>query len=69
MALTGNTVVWKPSDDAVLSGYMLMLALDEAGFPPGVINMITGDGKPCLPNCFNTSRNQVQLIYGQFFHR
>ncbi len=49
MALTGNTVVWKPSDDAVLSGYMLMLALDEAGFPPGVINMITGDGKPCLP--------------------
>ncbi|MBX9837664.1 MAG: aldehyde dehydrogenase family protein [Silvanigrellaceae bacterium] len=49
MALTGNTVVWKPSDDAVMSGYMLMLALDEAGFPPGVINMITGDGKPCLP--------------------
>ena len=48
-ALSGNTVVWKPSDDAVLSGYMLMLALDEAGFPPGVINMISGDGKPCLP--------------------
>ncbi|APJ04825.1 aldehyde dehydrogenase family protein [Silvanigrella aquatica] len=49
MALTGNTVVWKPSDDAVLSGYMLMLALEEAGFPAGVINMISGDGKPCLP--------------------
>ncbi|BBH54403.1 aldehyde dehydrogenase family protein [Fluviispira sanaruensis] len=49
MALTGNTVVWKPSDDSVLSGYLLMLALDEAGFPPGVINMISGDGKPCLP--------------------
>lgn len=49
MALTGNTVVWKPSDEATLSAYILMLALDECGFPPGVINMITGDGKPCLP--------------------
>ncbi len=49
MALTGNTVVWKPSDEATLNAYILMLALDEVGFPPGVINMITGDGKPCLP--------------------
>lgn len=49
MALTGNTVVWKPSDDATLTSYLLMLALDEAGFPPGVINMISGEGKPCLP--------------------
>lgn len=49
MALTGNTVVWKPSEDATLTSYLLMLALEEAGFPPGVINMITGDGRPCLP--------------------
>lgn len=48
MALTGNTVVWKPSDDAPLCSYLLMLALEEAGFPHGVINMITGDGKHCL---------------------
>ncbi len=50
MALTGNTVVWKPSEDAVMSGFLLMLALEEAGFPPGVINMITGEGKLCLPS-------------------
>jgi 1-pyrroline-5-carboxylate dehydrogenase len=50
MALTGNTVVWKPSDDAVMSAYMLMLAIEEAGFLPGVINLLTGDGKQCLPH-------------------
>lgn len=49
MALTGNTVVWKPSSDAVLTSYLLMLALEEAGFPPGVINFITGEGPNCLP--------------------
>ncbi len=48
MALTGNTVVWKPSTDGILSAYILMLALEEAGFPNGVINMITGEGKHCL---------------------
>jgi 1-pyrroline-5-carboxylate dehydrogenase len=49
MALTGNTVVWKPSSDAVLTSYLLMLALEEAGFPKGVINFITGEGPQCLP--------------------
>ena len=48
MALTGNTVVWKPSSDAVLTSYLLMLALEEAGFPPGVINFLTGEGPNCL---------------------
>lgn len=48
MALTGNTVVWKPSADTTLSAYILMLALEEAGFPKGVINMVTGHGRPCL---------------------
>jgi 1-pyrroline-5-carboxylate dehydrogenase len=49
MALTGNTVVWKPSSDAVYVSYLLMLALEEAGFPPGVINLLTGEGPSCLP--------------------
>jgi len=50
MALTGNTVVWKPSSDAVLTSYVLMCALEEAGFPPGVINLLTGEGPNCLPS-------------------
>jgi 1-pyrroline-5-carboxylate dehydrogenase len=42
-ALLGNTVVWKPSDKAVYSGYFIMKLLEEAGLPPGVINFVPGD--------------------------
>lgn len=40
--ITGNTVVFKPSTDAPISGYRLVEALVEAGAPPGVLNFITG---------------------------
>jgi alpha-ketoglutaric semialdehyde dehydrogenase len=40
--ITGNTVVFKPSSDAPLSGYRLAEALVEAGLPKGVLNFITG---------------------------
>jgi acyl-CoA reductase-like NAD-dependent aldehyde dehydrogenase len=40
----GNTVVFKPAEDAPLIGLMLVEALIEAGLPPGVINYLTGDG-------------------------
>jgi 1-pyrroline-5-carboxylate dehydrogenase len=43
-AMMGNTVVWKPSSNAVLSGYYLMEILYEAGLPDGVINFIPGSG-------------------------
>lgn len=66
MALTGNTVVWKPSDESTLSAYILMLALDEAGFPPGVINMITGDGKPCLPTVLTHPELSALNFTGSF---
>lgn len=42
-ALMGNTVVWKPSDTAVLSNYLLLTILEEAGLPPGVVNFVPGD--------------------------
>jgi 1-pyrroline-5-carboxylate dehydrogenase len=41
-ALMGNTVVWKPSGTAMLSGYFILKLLEEAGLPPGVINMVSG---------------------------
>jgi len=44
MALCGNTVVWKPAADAPMTAWMLMQAIEDAGFPPGVINMLTGSG-------------------------
>jgi 1-pyrroline-5-carboxylate dehydrogenase len=43
-ALMGNTVVWKPSITQTLSAYLLMQLLEAAGLPPGVINMVNGDG-------------------------
>ncbi len=43
-ALMGNVVVWKPSPTQQLSAHYLMRLLEAAGLPPGVINMVTGDG-------------------------
>ncbi|MDA0567258.1 L-glutamate gamma-semialdehyde dehydrogenase [Streptomonospora sp. S1-112] len=43
-ALMGNTVVWKPSPTQTYSAYFLLRLLEEAGLPPGVVNMVTGDG-------------------------
>ena len=43
-ALMGNTVVWKPAHTQQLAAHLLMDLLEEAGLPPGVINMVTGDG-------------------------
>lgn len=38
----GNTVVIKPAPDTPLSTVNLLLALQEAGLPDGVVNMVTG---------------------------
>src|SRR4029453_2475227 len=43
-ALMGNTVVWKPSPTQQLAASLTMELLEEAGLPPGVINMLPGDG-------------------------
>jgi 1-pyrroline-5-carboxylate dehydrogenase len=43
-ALMGNTVVWKPASTALLSAHLIMRLLEEAGLPPGVINLVNGDG-------------------------
>jgi 1-pyrroline-5-carboxylate dehydrogenase len=43
-ALMGNTVVWKPAPTQTLSAWYTLRLLEAAGLPPGVINMVTGDG-------------------------
>ena len=43
-ALMGNTVVWKPASTAVFAAYWLMKLFEEAGLPPGVINLVPGSG-------------------------
>ena len=42
-ALMGNVVLWKPSDNQVLTAKITMDIFKEAGLPDGVINMVTGD--------------------------
>ncbi|MDQ7040754.1 MAG: aldehyde dehydrogenase family protein [Rhodothermus sp.] len=41
----GNTVVFKPSEDAPHSGMLFVQTLIEAGVPPGVINLVHGDAE------------------------
>jgi 1-pyrroline-5-carboxylate dehydrogenase len=43
-ALMGNTVIWKPSPTQQVAAHLTMELLEEAGMPPGVINMLPGDG-------------------------
>jgi 1-pyrroline-5-carboxylate dehydrogenase len=43
-ALMGNTVIWKPSPTQQLAAFYTMRLFEAAGLPPGVINMVTGDG-------------------------
>jgi aldehyde dehydrogenase (NAD+) len=40
----GNTIVFKPAEDAPLTALLLVEALVESGLPAGVINFLTGDG-------------------------
>jgi 1-pyrroline-5-carboxylate dehydrogenase len=44
-ALLGNVVVWKPSPAQQLAAHYTMRLLEAAGLPPGVINLVTGDGQ------------------------
>jgi 1-pyrroline-5-carboxylate dehydrogenase len=44
-ALLGNVVVWKPSPTQQLAAHWTMRLLEAAGLPPGVINLVTGDGQ------------------------
>ncbi|MBI3610366.1 MAG: aldehyde dehydrogenase family protein [Nitrospirae bacterium] len=41
----GNTVVFKPSEDTPLMGEKVAEYLERAGIPPGVLNLVQGDGE------------------------
>jgi 1-pyrroline-5-carboxylate dehydrogenase len=43
-AVTGNTVVLKPSSDAPLLAALFVEVLEAAGMPAGVVNLLTGPG-------------------------
>lgn len=43
-ALMGCVVLWKPSDTAALSNYLIFKIMQEAGLPPGVVNFVPAVG-------------------------
>lgn len=44
--VAGNTIVIKPSEVTSASLLELVRLVEEAGFPPGVVNVVTGFGQP-----------------------
>lgn len=51
-AICGNVVIWKPAYTQVYSAQLFMKILQEAGLPPGVINLIFVDGPLVSEICF-----------------
>ncbi|PYI04683.1 aldehyde dehydrogenase [Aspergillus sclerotiicarbonarius CBS 121057] len=45
--ITGNTIVVKTSEKAPLSCLLAARCAQEAGLPPGVLNILSGYGRPC----------------------
>jgi len=50
-ALMGNVVVWKPAENQVLAAHHTMRLFEAAGLPPGVINIVHGDGAKVADAC------------------
>lgn len=44
--ICGNTLVWKPAEDTPVIATEFVKVLEEAGLPPGVLNLVTGYGVP-----------------------
>ena len=52
-AMMGNTIVWKPSNTQIYSANVLMEVFEEAGVPPGVINLVFVSGPTAGEVIFN----------------
>ncbi|BAV94605.1 L-glutamate gamma-semialdehyde dehydrogenase [Ichthyobacterium seriolicida] len=52
VALMGNVVVWKPSDNQIFSAQVILDVFKEAGLPDGVINMVLTDGEETAKTVF-----------------
>ena len=47
--VAGNTVVMKPAEQSAVIGAKFMELLEQAGFPPGVVNLLSGNGEEIGP--------------------
>ncbi|MGA8214153.1 MAG: aldehyde dehydrogenase family protein [Candidatus Sulfotelmatobacter sp.] len=58
----GCTVVLKPSEMAPLSAYLFAQILDQAGLPPGVFNLVNGDG-PTVGNAISSHPDVAMVSF------
>jgi RHH-type proline utilization regulon transcriptional repressor/proline dehydrogenase/delta 1-pyrroline-5-carboxylate dehydrogenase len=72
--VAGNTVVMKPAEQSPVVAAMLMEAFEEVGFPPGVVNYLSGVGEVVGPPLVKhpdtsviafTGSRQVGLLIGR----
>eukprot|EP00042_Codosiga_hollandica_P037302 m.292013 g.292013 ORF g.292013 m.292013 type:complete len:425 (-) comp55104_c0_seq2:16-1290(-) len=61
-ALMGNGVLWKPSNTAALSNYLVFQILVEAGMPAGVINFLPADG-PLFGDAITSSASLAAINF------
>ena len=66
--LEGNTAVFKPSEDTPAIGQRLVELFVEAGFPPGVVNLVHGDGE-VGEALVQESRRQRRAVHRQLRRR
>ena len=52
-AMMGNTIVWKPANTQILAASIMMQVFNEAGVPPGVINLVYVSGPDAGEVIFN----------------
>lgn len=58
----GNTIVFKPSEFTPLTALRLASLINEAGFPPGVVNILTGTG-PSVGNAISSHMKIEKLAF------
>ncbi|XP_071945499.1 delta-1-pyrroline-5-carboxylate dehydrogenase, mitochondrial-like [Antedon mediterranea] len=61
-ALMGNVVLWKPSDTAMLSSWLIFKLLRESGIPEGVINFLPTDG-PVFGDAITSSADLAAINF------
>ena len=62
--VAGNTVVFKPSEQASRTGYFLMEALQASGCPPNAAHFLPGDGEVIGPTLVDDPRTAVIAFTG-----
>ena len=55
----GNTIVLKPSENTPLTSLKLAGLINEAGFPPGVVNIVNGFGEFHFNHFFCSTPNRI----------